>query len=208
MRRRWPTTNRPSTRSTARARGSVRAATQTALAELDGRRGRNGEQGPPRAEPPARLRPGRIVAYALGAVAAWLLISLIVFLVSAGIQSGKVSDEAKAALTDGGFTLTSANTVLILGSDARTRDTAEPGSSVGGQSRSDSILLLRIGGGANAQLSIPRDTVVDIPGSGTNKINAAYAIGGARALDRARWRPTSTRRSTTSSRSASRTSRG
>ena len=39
-------------------------------------------------------------------------------------------------------------------------------------------MLLRIGGGANASLSIPRDTVVDIPGHGTNKINAAYAFGG------------------------------
>jgi len=55
-------------------------------------------------------------------------------------------------------------------------DLAEPGS--GGPSRSDSIMLLRIGGGANASLSIPRDTVVDIPGHGTNKINAAYAFGG------------------------------
>jgi LCP family protein required for cell wall assembly len=39
-------------------------------------------------------------------------------------------------------------------------------------------MLLRIGGGANASLSIPRDTVVDIPGHGTDKINAAYAFGG------------------------------
>ena len=37
---------------------------------------------------------------------------------------------------------------------------------------------MRVGGGANATLSIPRDTVVDIPGHGRNKINAAYAIGG------------------------------
>ena len=37
---------------------------------------------------------------------------------------------------------------------------------------------MRIGGGHNATLSIPRDTVVDIPGHGQNKINAAYAIGG------------------------------
>ena len=37
---------------------------------------------------------------------------------------------------------------------------------------------MRIGGGNNATLSIPRDTVVDIPGHGQNKINAAYAIGG------------------------------
>ena len=51
---------------------------------------------------------------------------------------------------------------------------------------SDSILLLRVGGGANAQLSILRDTVVDIPGFGQNKINAAYALGGPVAGDRDR----------------------
>ena len=39
-------------------------------------------------------------------------------------------------------------------------------------------MLLRIGGGANASLSIPRDTIVEIPGHGRNKINAAYAFGG------------------------------
>ncbi len=37
---------------------------------------------------------------------------------------------------------------------------------------------MRVGGGSNATLSIPRDTVVNIPGNGQNKINAAYAIGG------------------------------
>jgi LCP family protein required for cell wall assembly len=39
-------------------------------------------------------------------------------------------------------------------------------------------MVMHIGGGANATLSIPRDTVVDIPGHGQDKINAAYAIGG------------------------------
>ena len=113
------------------------------------------------------------------AVAAWCLISLAVFLVSAQIQRQQVSADARAALSPGGFTLTSPNTILILGSDARTERTAEPGSTVGGRSRSDSIMLMRVGDGRNATLSIPRDTVVDIPGAGRNKINAAYAIGGA-----------------------------
>jgi LCP family protein required for cell wall assembly len=67
----------------------------------------------------------------------------------------------------------------VLGSDARTKKGAEPGANtIGDPSRSDSIMLLRVGGGANAQLSILRDTVVDIPGHGRNKINAAYAFGG------------------------------
>jgi LCP family protein required for cell wall assembly len=39
-------------------------------------------------------------------------------------------------------------------------------------------MLMRVGAGHNARLSIPRDTVVDIPGHGRDKINAAYAIGG------------------------------
>jgi len=40
------------------------------------------------------------------------------------------------------------------------------------------MLLIRTGGGRAARLSIPRDTIVDIPGHGRAKINAAYAYGG------------------------------
>src|SRR5205807_432626 len=45
-------------------------------------------------------------------------------------------------------------------------------------SRSDTLMLIRTGGFKSARLSIPRDTVVNIPGHGEDKINAAYAIGG------------------------------
>jgi LCP family protein required for cell wall assembly len=129
--------------------------------------------------PGRRITVGRVLRYLALAVGAWLLISLVLFLVSAQIQSAKVSDAAEAKLSGGGYPLTSPNTILVLGSDARTKSTAEPGAqTIGDPSRSDSIMLLRIGGGANAQLSILRDTVVDIPGHGRNKINAAYAIGG------------------------------
>ena len=103
----------------------------------------------------------------------------MLFLISAQVQSAKVSDAADTELSGGGYPLTSPNTVLVLGSDARTKGSKEPGANkIGQPSRSDSILLMRIGGGHNATLSIPRDTVVDIPGHGQNKINAAYAIGG------------------------------
>jgi LCP family protein required for cell wall assembly len=119
------------------------------------------------------------VKWVLLALAAWILGSVLVFLVSAQIESGKVSDEAKSALDDGGYPLTSANTILVLGSDLRTAGTKEPGAATSGPSRSDSILLMRVGGGHSARLAIPRDTVVDIPGHGRNKINAAYAFGGA-----------------------------
>jgi LCP family protein required for cell wall assembly len=128
---------------------------------------------------PRRLGLGRILGYLAMAAATWVLVSALLFMVSAQIQSAKVSDAADAALGGAGFTLTSPNTILVLGSDARRKGSKEPGATFVGQaSRSDSILLMRVGGGANATLSIPRDTVVDIPGHGRAKINAAYAFGG------------------------------
>lgn len=62
--------------------------------------------------------------------------------------------------------------VLALGSDARKNDTV---------SRSDTMILVRVDplGGKLTMLSIPRDTMVEIEGYGTQKINAAYAFGGA-----------------------------
>jgi LCP family protein required for cell wall assembly len=121
---------------------------------------------------------GRVVKWIALAAVAWVALSLLLFLVSAQLQRENTTDAARTALDDAGYPLTSANTILVLGSDARTEGTAEPGSTIGGPSRADSILLMRVGGGKAARLSIPRDTVVDIPGHGQAKINAAYAIGG------------------------------
>jgi LCP family protein required for cell wall assembly len=122
---------------------------------------------------------GRGLRWLAAAIGAWLALSLVVFLISAQIEASKASDETERALA-GGFPLAKKSTILVLGSDARTASQAEPGSqTIGAPSRSDSILLIRTGGGASARLSIPRDTVVEIPGHGRAKINAAYAIGGA-----------------------------
>ena len=75
--------------------------------------------------------------------------------------------------------LTSTDTVLILGTDQRPKGSKEPGANTSDAgSRSDTIMLWRIGGGTSRRLSIPRDTVVPIPGHGDDKINAAYAYGG------------------------------
>ncbi|WP_241004490.1 LCP family protein [Conexibacter sp. SYSU D00693] len=122
-----------------------------------------------------RLSVGRVVAWLAAAAVAWVVLAAIAFLVSATIHQEGGAD---AALGGAGFPLTSPNTVLVIGSDQRSRSTAEPGASTSGPSRSDTLLLLRTGGGASARLSIPRDTVVDIPGHGRGKINAAYALGG------------------------------
>ncbi|SFK92360.1 LCP family protein [Geodermatophilus ruber] len=71
-------------------------------------------------------------------------------------------------------------TFLLVGSDTRAH--AEEGVADGG--RSDAIMLARFSADrAHAQLiSIPRDSWVDIPGHGMNKINAAYAFGGPTLL--------------------------
>jgi LCP family protein required for cell wall assembly len=124
-----------------------------------------------------RITPGRVLRWVLLALLGWVLLSAVLFMVSAQIQRGDLADAVGPQLSEGPYPLTGANTILVLGSDARSESTAEPGSE-GAPSRADSIMLLRIGGGANASLSIPRDTVVEIPGHGRNKINAAYAFGG------------------------------
>jgi LCP family protein required for cell wall assembly len=74
---------------------------------------------------------------------------------------------------------------LIAGSDSRQGLTTKQerefrtGFDISGQ-RSDTILILHIpsGGGKPLLISIPRDSYVDIPGHGFNKINAAFAFGG------------------------------
>ncbi len=123
----------------------------------------------------------RVLKYLAVAVVAWLLLSLVLFLVSSGQGQG-IPAAAQAELSPGGNMLTSANTVLILGTDQRPRTgpgSKEPGSDYNAAgSNSDTIMLWRIGGGVSRRLSIPRDTVANIPGYGPAKINAGYAIGG------------------------------
>ena len=65
-------------------------------------------------------------------------------------------------------------TILLLGSDSG------PGRE--GLRRSDSMVLVRTDPDEHriSMLSIPRDLRVEIPGTGVDKINAAYAFGGAR----------------------------
>ncbi len=54
-----------------------------------------------------RLSVGRILRFVAFAAAAWVLVSAIVFLISAQIQEAKVSSAAERQLSSGGFTLTS-----------------------------------------------------------------------------------------------------
>ena len=71
-------------------------------------------------------------------------------------------------------------TFLLVGSD--TRSETAPGEVPAG--RSDAIMLARFTADRqHAQvISIPRDSWVDIPGHGMNKINASYSFGGPTLL--------------------------
>jgi LCP family protein required for cell wall assembly len=124
-----------------------------------------------------RITPRRVLKYLAIAIVAWLALSLVLFLVSAQIQSGSIPQSAEAALAGGSNMITSTDTVLVIGTDQRPPGSKEPGAFAGGI-RSDTIMLWRIGGGVSRRLSIPRDTAASIPGHGTTKINAAYAYGG------------------------------
>jgi LCP family protein required for cell wall assembly len=129
-----------------------------------------------------RITPGRVLKYLLVAIVGWLLLSLVLFIISAQSQQGSLPQSAASALTSGPNMLTSTDTILILGTDQRPSvgpGSKEPGSNYNDAgSRSDTIMLWRIGGGTSRRLSIPRDTVASIPGHGDTKINAAYAYGG------------------------------
>jgi LCP family protein required for cell wall assembly len=138
-------------------------------------------------EPPRTRRGGdwlkrltfkRVLLGVLVFVLGWLLLSLILFLISSHFERTSLPSNVSSVLDPSGNPLTSANNILVLGSDRRQKDSKEPGAETTGFGRSDSIMLIRTGAGHSARLSIPRDNIVEIPGHGMQKINAAHEFGG------------------------------
>jgi LCP family protein required for cell wall assembly len=148
--------------------------------------------GAPRA--PFNVR--RLLKWVGLAALGWILLSFLAFAVSAQIQSFKLSGEAAEELSGGPWMLTSAQTILVLGTDARPPGSSDDNTSeecfeqqskgekphdpcFEGEFRADTLMLIRAGGGAFRKLSIPRDAFAEIPGHAPTKINAAFAFGGA-----------------------------
>ncbi len=121
------------------------------------------------------MTPGRVFKWLALAAITWLLLSAALFVASAQLERG-VPDSTEKALAGGGSMITG-STVLVLGSDRRTGDSIDE--SQDGPPRADSLLLLRAALGSVRKLSIPRDSLAEIPGHGAQKINASYALGGA-----------------------------
>lgn len=130
-------------------------------------------QGASLISPRKRRRPRRwivsILVVALVAVVGWPLFLL---------QYGNSKMDHLAALS--GAEDTPGTTYLIVGSDKRQEEAINDGTE--GQ-RADTLMLLQVpASGAPALISLPRDSWVDIPGYGEDKINASYAIGGPELL--------------------------
>ncbi|HUP32753.1 MAG TPA: LCP family protein [Gaiellaceae bacterium] len=133
----------------------------------------------PGSQAAGRPRWGRRVGLTAVALAVllvvWLAASYVAF--RSGVQEAndRLPPAAAASLApQDGLLLSKPSLILLLGTDGdRTAARADA-------QRSDSILLVRTDPKRHriAYLSIPRDLRVEIPGHGTNKINAAFQLGG------------------------------
>jgi LCP family protein required for cell wall assembly len=142
---------------------------------------------------------GRKIAKWAGIAAlVWIGISILAFAISAQIQKGKLAPGITDTLDGNPFLAAIPQNILVLGTDIRSGAFAGPDQAsskkcleqIGGGRgsdpscplgpfRSDTIMVIRTGGGTFRKLSIPRDTLAEVPGQGPQKINSAYAIGGA-----------------------------
>ena len=138
---------------------------------------------PDRTGPPRHRRrrwPAVLVGMAL------VLVLLVVGAFAYGQwQYGKID---RVAIGDALATGGTGTNWLIVGSDSRAAvDPDRPdagwllGEPVDGQ-RSDAMVILHTDGDQASLLSLPRDLWVNIPGQGEQRLNAAYALGGAGSL--------------------------
>jgi len=125
-----------------------------------------------------------------------LLLAALLLLVSAGVAGGlwldtKLPRAAVLADYPDRPPAGRGTTWLLVGSDSRAGLSADDQAALAtggdtGNGRTDTLLLVHIGapfsGNRPTLVSLPRDSYVPIPGYGQDKINAAYAFGGAPLL--------------------------
>ena len=135
---------------------------------------------PPAPRRRARRRP---VLRTLG----FLILAWLLFMIGTPVYA--VLSTSRVAATSSGTPLPNqpGTTVLLVGSDARDDLTDEQRRELGTGStegrRTDTMMLLhRPTQGQPVLLSLPRDSLVEIPGHGRNRLNAAFAFGGAPLL--------------------------
>src|SRR3954470_3877095 len=163
---------------TPRAR-AVRARRDARDAAADGRRDSRTDYRGVGARSQKDVRWGRRIGIGLLVllllVVVWAVASWFAFSSGVSDANKRLDPNAKSALTpQSGLLLSHSTTVLLLGTDNARVGGRE------GDRHSDSILLLRTDPSHHRlyYLSIPRDLVVPIPGYSTQKVNAAFQIGG------------------------------
>jgi polyisoprenyl-teichoic acid--peptidoglycan teichoic acid transferase len=135
----------------------------------------------PGAKPARRRRWRRWVSLGililLGLIAVWAVASYLAVRSGVAEANDRLGGSARRALTpQDGLLLSEPTSILLLGTDsAPTRARA-------GLNHTDSMMLVTTDPDHNriSYLSMPRDLRVVIPGHGTDKINVAFQIGGAR----------------------------
>ncbi|MEO7588032.1 MAG: LCP family protein [Arachnia sp.] len=141
----------------------------------------SGDDGiPPRTRRPKRRHPVRNI---VGVV----LLAWVVFMVGTPVFALVRGTVVDASPTGDRPPEQPGRTILLVGSDAREDMTPEERSKLRTGStegrRTDTMLLLYVPpSGSSALVSLPRDSLVSIPGHGKNKLNAAYSFGGAPLL--------------------------
>ena len=146
--------------------------------------------GPPRqtAAPPTaprrRLRKRRLALL----IAGLLVVSWVAFLILVPVWAWATITRVDNIPAGERPADTSGHNYLLVGSDSREGLTAEQRRKLktgkAGGNRTDTIMLVHVSesGGKPILISIPRDSYVPIPGHGSNKINAAFALGGPKLL--------------------------
>ena len=118
----------------------------------------------------------------------WVLLAWLVFLIAVPLWAWSSVEKVDASPNGERPAEQGGTTYLLVGSDSRDDLTEEERKDLGtggevGQ-RTDTIMLLHTGSGPDLLMSIPRDSIVEVPGHGETKINAAYAFGGPKLLVR------------------------
>lgn len=152
------------------------ATREPATRESGARPGSGRERAQPPRKPAARRRPGRWRRVLRNALLSLLLIALV----SAGALWMWVESRIIHVDALSGAANTPGTTFLVVGSDSREGWERDDG--ITGE-RTDTIIVVhQPEQGPAALISIPRDSYVEIPGHGKDKINAAFALGGPRLL--------------------------
>lgn len=135
---------------------------------------------PPSGTPPKKRRFGR------WGIVKIVLIVWLIFLIAVPIWAWTKITKVDADPGGDRPTGQDGTTYLLVGSDSRgglsKKERRELGTGNASGQRTDTIMLLHIGSGPNLLVSIPRDSLVEVPDYGVTKINAAYAYGGPKLL--------------------------